>query len=488
MIAHVVKQSGPADLQLSSIDGNPATVSFNWNNPTPPGTYKAVFALQILFCPVSQTRACNDFLNNRNQPVTFTINVNGKPTANDQKVATEENTPVDIVLTATDPNNDKLTYVIASQPAHGSVDGEAPTLTYTPDPEYTGPDSFTFKVNDGKIDSEIATVDIAVKPLACPPTTTSEFAATATDCPPAKGDFTLDCSVGTTPPKIPIGQSQDIKCSLTSVDGFDDPVSLACNAIQVNPTIKCTTDPSSLSPPPGGNTPFNIKVETTGDTKKGSYEITVKGTSGSLSKSIKVPIECVSCFPPKVTSFSHSDKIVTSIRNEEGYAGKLKFCNSSQNWGCRISSDLYGLYNDPIKPPKIPNCIFGFGHLLHKGPCTAVDMIAYKRLYPGSDTRLPGITLEEANILLVQDIVKHELRINPTLRVQISQEEYDAIVSLSFNGGPGAGVSLINKVINNQKCSPEDIVKAFLDTANSGGSFTDRRLKEAALFNSGVYF
>ena len=89
LIAHVVKQSGPADLQLSSIDGNPATVTFNWNNPTPPGTYKAIFALQILFCPVSQTRACNDFLNNRNQPVTFTINVNGKPTANDQEVTTK---------------------------------------------------------------------------------------------------------------------------------------------------------------------------------------------------------------------------------------------------------------------------------------------------------------------------------------------------------------------------------------------------------------
>ena len=277
LVAHVIKQSGPAGLELSSTDGNPATVTFKWDNPTP-GTHKAIFALQILFCPASQTRACNDYLNNRNQPVTFTINVNGKPTANDQKASTDENTPVDIVLTATDPNNDKLTYVLASQPTHGSLDGAAPTLTYNPDSEYTGPDSFTFKVNDGKIDSNIATVDIQVKPLACSPTVASGFAATATSC----GEFTLDCSAGTTPPKIPIkGGSKDIKCSVASKDGFDDPVSLTCKAIQINPTISCDADPPSLTPPAGGNTPFNIKVKTTDATKKGNYEIKVEGKAAA---------------------------------------------------------------------------------------------------------------------------------------------------------------------------------------------------------------
>ena len=76
-------------------------------------------------------------------------------------------------------------------------------------------------------------------------------------------------------------------------------------------------------------------------------------------------------------------------------------------------------------------------------------------------------------------MIKHEQRINPTLRVQITQEEYDALVSISFNGGPGAGVSIINNYINAQKCSSGDIVKAFTETANSGGGWTDRRLKEA---------
>ena len=169
LIAHVVKQSGPADLQLSSIDGNPATVTFKWDNPKPSGTYKAVFALQILFCPASQTKACNDFLNNRNDPVTFTINVNGKPTANEQSVSTIENTPKAITLTGSDPNNDPLTFTVTSSPAHGSLTGTAPSLTYTPANLYAGDDQFNFKVNDGKLDSNEATVSIIIEPKNTPP-------------------------------------------------------------------------------------------------------------------------------------------------------------------------------------------------------------------------------------------------------------------------------------------------------------------------------
>src|SRR5262249_1339866 len=38
------------------------------------------------------------------------------------------------------------------------------SFTYTPDPDYNGPDSFTFKANDGSLDSNIATVSITVTP------------------------------------------------------------------------------------------------------------------------------------------------------------------------------------------------------------------------------------------------------------------------------------------------------------------------------------
>jgi hypothetical protein len=55
-----------------------------------------------------------------------------------------------------------LSYSIAANPAHGTLSGAAPYLTYTPDADYYGADSFTFKANDGAADSSVATVTIAL--------------------------------------------------------------------------------------------------------------------------------------------------------------------------------------------------------------------------------------------------------------------------------------------------------------------------------------
>ena len=87
------------------------------------------------------------------------------PVANNQAVTTNKNTAKSITLTATDPNNDPLIYSIVTQPTHGTLTGTAPNLTYNPDTNYVGPDSFTFKANDGTIDSNIATVSITVQDL-----------------------------------------------------------------------------------------------------------------------------------------------------------------------------------------------------------------------------------------------------------------------------------------------------------------------------------
>ena len=51
-----------------------------------------------------------------------------------------------------------LTYSIVAGPSHGTVTGTAPTVTYTPALNYNGADSFTFKANDGSLDSNTATV------------------------------------------------------------------------------------------------------------------------------------------------------------------------------------------------------------------------------------------------------------------------------------------------------------------------------------------
>jgi len=87
---------------------------------------------------------------------------NSPPQADDQNVSTNEATPVDITLTASDPDGDPLIYSILSGPSHGTLTGTPPNLTYTPAGGYIGPDSFTFKANDGNLDSNVAMVSITV--------------------------------------------------------------------------------------------------------------------------------------------------------------------------------------------------------------------------------------------------------------------------------------------------------------------------------------
>src|SRR5205823_5607092 len=65
-------------------------------------------------------------------------------------------------LTGSDLDGDALAYAIASPPAHGVLTGSAPNLTYAPSKGYSGPDSFTFTVNDGQADSAAATVNINI--------------------------------------------------------------------------------------------------------------------------------------------------------------------------------------------------------------------------------------------------------------------------------------------------------------------------------------
>jgi hypothetical protein len=90
--------------------------------------------------------------------------VNDAPIASDQSVTTPEDTPVAITLTGSDVDGDSLTYTVVTQPQHGTLSGSGASLTYTPAADYSGPDGFTFRVNDGTVDSNVATVSVTVTP------------------------------------------------------------------------------------------------------------------------------------------------------------------------------------------------------------------------------------------------------------------------------------------------------------------------------------
>ncbi len=109
----------------------------------------------------------------------ITLPPNHPPMAEDQSVTTPEDTAVGITLTASDEDPDILTYSIVGGPSNGSLTGDLPNVTYTPNADYHGDDSFTFVANDGKDDSNIATVSITVSPVNDPPGVPQNLSAIA---------------------------------------------------------------------------------------------------------------------------------------------------------------------------------------------------------------------------------------------------------------------------------------------------------------------
>lgn len=95
--------------------------------------------------------------------VSITVNpVNDPPVADAQSVATDQGVPVPITLTGSDVDGDTLTFTVQDGPTNGVLNGTIPNLSYMPNGGISGPDSFTFLVNDGTVDSAPATVDITV--------------------------------------------------------------------------------------------------------------------------------------------------------------------------------------------------------------------------------------------------------------------------------------------------------------------------------------
>jgi hypothetical protein len=106
---------------------------------------------------------------------------NVPPTAHDVAAATDEDVPVGIALSATDPGADPLSFVPVTAPSNGTLSGSPPTLTYTPKAEFNGSDSFMYLAYDGAGSSNFATVSIAIAPVEDPPKCADDVAITDED-------------------------------------------------------------------------------------------------------------------------------------------------------------------------------------------------------------------------------------------------------------------------------------------------------------------
>ncbi|MFX0021273.1 MAG: OmpL47-type beta-barrel domain-containing protein [Candidatus Hermodarchaeota archaeon] len=106
------------------------------------------------------------------------ISVNDAPVAVSSTVTTLEDTYISIILFATDIEEDLLAFIIVDYPSYGGLSGVGSNIIYMPDPNYWGTDFFTFKVNDGALDSNIATITITIHPVNDAPIANSDSAIT----------------------------------------------------------------------------------------------------------------------------------------------------------------------------------------------------------------------------------------------------------------------------------------------------------------------
>lgn len=96
-------------------------------------------------------------------PVVITVtHVDIAPVAQDLQVVFTRDESTTTALLALDPDSTVLTYRVVTPPAHGTLIGPPPALVYAPNKGYVGMDGFTFKANDGFLDSQLGVVTLTI--------------------------------------------------------------------------------------------------------------------------------------------------------------------------------------------------------------------------------------------------------------------------------------------------------------------------------------
>ena len=157
------------DVKANDTHALPASVSIDTQ---PAHGTATVSAGKVVYAPTANYNGSDSFKykltdtvgHSATASVSVTVTaVNDAPVAGPKSSTTNEDASLISSVSATDVDNDPLTFSKVSDPAHGTVTVNANgTFTYTPAANYNGSDSFTFKASDATAHSNTATVSITV--------------------------------------------------------------------------------------------------------------------------------------------------------------------------------------------------------------------------------------------------------------------------------------------------------------------------------------
>ena len=176
---------------LTATDADGDTLTFAVTLPPAHGTLSGA-APDLIYTPDAGWNGLDSFeftvsdASETSPPVAVTMEiapVNDAPVAAAASIVTDEDTATGIVLAATDAENDPLIYTVTVLPAHGTLSGTAPNLTYTPGANFAGGDSFEFTAADASLTSASATVSITITPVNDLPVAASQSLAVDEDAP-----------------------------------------------------------------------------------------------------------------------------------------------------------------------------------------------------------------------------------------------------------------------------------------------------------------
>jgi lysozyme len=139
-------------------------------------------------------------------------------------------------------------------------------------------------------------------------------------------------------------------------------------------------------------------------------------------------------------------------------AGKLRLQNREKK--------MVRHYDD-MGPGK-GNCTMGYGHLVQRNPCSADELttkVSERDVIGGFDS----------------DVRTAESIVNRNVKVSLTQEQFDALVSYTFNRGPG-GAHKAFKLINDG-----EFEKAATEISSHVRATVKKKGKSVATVANGLY-